>query len=241
MMDALWHGLLGSFCALCQVPLSRPDAHRQLCRYCLADLPWHPQPESEGRRQENGDHLHFAAHPTPQTTLQPNIHRTITPLAYSGDARRWVLEAKRENGLIAARLLGVLLEESLLEAYPFPAQRPTRLIPVPLSSRRLRERGHNQAALIAAPVARGLRIRLDRTSARRIRHTPIQPGMNTAARAANLQGAFSCHGMLCGERVAIIDDVLTTGATSTELARVLLDAGAAEIHLWCATVSQHSP
>lgn len=218
-MDGLWHRLIGSFCVLCRAPLPRPDAGRQICGYCLAALPWLESPDIR--------------------PVNPAIERIIAPLAYRGDPRRWVLAAKREQGLIAARVLGELLAQALLEAYPVPAERPTRLIPVPLSARRLRARGHNQAALIAAPVARRLRIRLDRTAARRIRHTPIQPGMDPAARSDNMRGAFRCRRLLNGERVAILDDVLTTGATVSELANVLEAAGAGAVHVWSATAAEH--
>ena len=218
MFDSLWHLLLGSYCVLCREAVKGAAGQRQLCRYCLASLPWQSAPE--------------------QAELS-GIRRTFAPLAYEGAARRWVLEAKREGGLIAARTLGVLLGESLREAYPFPAERPQVLVPVPLSGRRLRGRGHNQAILIGRQVARQLQIPLRRHAVRRMRHTAILADLDPAARQAAVAGGFRARRLPPDCRVAIIDDVVTTGATACALAEALLTAGAAEVHLWVATSAAH--
>jgi ComF family protein len=212
----MWEYLTGSLCVLCRQSTSGAYARRQLCRWCLADLPWLDGPD------------------LPCAPDSP-IERQIAPLAYEGSARRWVLEAKREGGLVAARVLGTLLADAVEEAYPAGSVRPTHLVPVPLSLRRLLKRGHNQAILIGAPVARRLGIPLHRLAARRRRHTPPQPGLGRSARAANVVGAFESRRRWHGALVAIVDDVVTTGATADALARALLDAGAGAVHLWCAT------
>ena len=79
MVHQLWHLLLGSYCVLCREPVKGADAGRQLCSYCLASLPWLTDPES---------------------AELSGIQRSFAPLAYQGAARRWVLEAKHEGGLI---------------------------------------------------------------------------------------------------------------------------------------------
>ncbi len=219
MLDQLWHLLLGSYCVLCREPVNGADGRRQLCRWCLASLPWRPSPD----RQES----------------LPGIDRTIVPLNYEGAPRQWVLDAKHDGGLVSARTLGVLLAESLLEAYPFPADRPDLLIPVPLSARRLRIRGHNQAVLIAQQIARTMSIRLDRRCARRTRHTAILADLDPRARQAEVTDSFAVSRPVEGRRVAIIDDVVTTGATAGALAQALRAAGAADVHLWAATAAPH--
>jgi ComF family protein len=192
-------------------------AELQLCPWCLTSLPWRTAPDLD----------------------MPGFERAFAPLAYEGAARAWVLKAKHERGLIAARMLGGLLAETLCDAYPFPSDRPDRLIPVPLSSRRLRWRGHNQAVLLAAPVSRRLRIPLARRAARRIRHTPVLADLAPEARADTVDRAFSVSSDMAGARVAIIDDVVTTGSTARALAAALREAGVREIHLWAVTAAEH--
>lgn len=217
MIDRLWRHLLGGLCVLCEQAVLGHHARLQLCPCCLASLPWLDSPERD----------------------IAGIDRTFAPLAYDAAARNWVLQAKHANGLIAARTLGVLLADALEDAYPFPSGRPDRLFPVPLSRRRLRRRGHNQAALLAVPVARRLQIPLDRRGVRRTRHTPLLAGLAPAGRTEAVSGAFRSSLDLTGARVAIIDDVVTTGATARALAAALRTAGAVEVHLWAATLAVH--
>ena len=222
MLDRLFEQIFGSRCLLCLMPVGAEDGHRQLCPHCVAALPWRQMPE-----------LPLAG-----------FSRAFAPLAYQGAARSWVLAAKRASGLVAARTLGLVLAESLLDAYPLPASRPDLLIPVPLSPLRLRRRGHNQALLSAAPVARLLGLPLARNGARRVRHTPMLAELDADARANTMAGAFAVSSDLrgrcetMGQRVAVIDDVVTTGSTAASLARALTDAGAKEVHLWAATAAE---
>lgn len=216
----MWDDLLGIRCVLCRQGVTGPEADRQLCGICLADLPWLPQSEI-----------------TPPSRA---IARQIAPLAYTGAPRRWVLDSKHDGGLVAARLLGVLLAEALEDAYPPGTDRPAHVVPVPLSWRRLVWRGHNQAVLIAVPVARRLGIALDRRGARRQRHTPLQPGLHAVARRRNVAGAFTSRRRWQGATVAIVDDVVTTGATGTAVAQALLAAGAGAVHLWSPTLAPAS-
>jgi ComF family protein len=143
-----------------------------------------------------------------------------------------VLRAKQATGLVEARVLGTLLAEAVMGS---PGPRPDVLIPVPLSRRRLIRRGHNQAVLIAEPVSRLLGIPLSRYGVRRRSHTPILPGLSPEERLRSVAGAFHCASELDGMTVAIIDDVVTTGATAGELAACLAAAGAQDIQLFAAT------
>lgn len=107
------------------------------------------------------------------------------------------------------------------------------LIPVPLSAARYRSRGFNQSALIAAEAAKMLAIPVNLRCVRRIRETPPQTGLPAAARRRNLRGAFEVvHPVPSGTRVAIVDDVMTTGATVEALAATLKRAGAGWIDVW---------
>lgn len=117
---------------------------------------------------------------------------------------------------------------------PPPAAEIDLLLPVPLSAARLRERGYNQAALLAAQLARRLHLCCSADTLVRVTDTPHQIALPREQRAANVRGAFAIapKARLQGLRVAVIDDVLTTGATLGEIARLLLENGVAEVQVW---------
>lgn len=109
--------------------------------------------------------------------------------------------------------------------------RPVLVIPLPLAPKRLAERGFNQAALLGAQVSKILGLRFEARGMLRVRETPPQTGLNREARLKNVRGAFDCTQRLAGH-VAIVDDVMTTGATLSEAAKVLKKAGAARVSAW---------
>lgn len=110
------------------------------------------------------------------------------------------------------------------------------LLPVPLAPPRLRERGYNQAALLAAALGRRLRRPVRDDLLLRIADTPHQLSLPRERRIANLRGAFAVEPLALAavrdQRIALLDDVMTTGATLAEAARTLRDAGAAEVEAW---------
>jgi ComF family protein len=130
---------------------------------------------------------------------------------------------------------------------------PTLVLPVPLSPARLSERGYNQAWELARRVASALDLPADATLLQRPVDTAHLPGLTRAERARSLQGAFMVdpprQGQLTGRHVALVDDVLTTGATAREACRTLLRAGARSVELWmlartpapCSTSSSSTP
>ena len=113
---------------------------------------------------------------------------------------------------------------------------PELLLPVPLSESRLRERGYNQAWEIARRLGKALALRADAHLLLRTKDTPHQLALPPSARAANVRGAFAVEPLrlreVRGKHVALIDDVLTTGATAAEISRTLLRAGAAAVQIW---------
>ncbi len=104
------------------------------------------------------------------------------------------------------------------------------VVPVPLHPKRLRERGFDQAALLAKPVARALSLPLDLARLRRTRHTPAQAGLDAAARADNVRGAFVARTDPRRPRVLLVDDVRTTGATFVACTEALRAAGASDVY-----------
>lgn len=118
------------------------------------------------------------------------------------------------------------------------ADAPTvdRLLPVPLARARLAERGYNQAWELARRLARELGLPAHAQLLQRVIDTPHQLSLPRERRAANVRGAFlvppAAHAVLAGQRIALVDDVMTTGATLAEAARTLHAAGAAEVQVW---------
>ncbi|MEO5844492.1 MAG: phosphoribosyltransferase family protein [Caldimonas sp.] len=116
------------------------------------------------------------------------------------------------------------------------AKQPTLLLPVPLAAARWRERGYNQAWELTRRVARRLAIAAEPGMLLRLRETAPQLALPLADRAGNVRGAFAIEPQrraeLLGRHVAIVDDVMTTAGTATELARIVKQAGAATVEVW---------
>ncbi len=100
------------------------------------------------------------------------------------------------------------------------------ILPMPLHPRRLAERGFNQAVELARPLARTRELPLGLAVVSKLRDIPAQAGLDREARLRNPRGAFECDMSLHGQRVIVVDDVMTTGATLGELARTLKRQGA---------------
>jgi ComF family protein len=106
------------------------------------------------------------------------------------------------------------------------------LIPMPLAAGRLRERGFNQAQELARLAGRRLGVRVFAHACRKVAETAPQAALPWKERARNVRGAFVCDADLTGLSVAVVDDVITTGATLNELARNLKRAGAVQVSGW---------
>ena len=216
--------LLASLCVLCGQWVPDYSVVPQVCPFCLESLPWNSAP---------CDVCGLPLEQCRSACVRWPIRQTVSPLEYTGAVRRWVMKAKNHSGLTEASVLGSLLALAVSDAYQ-EQPLPSVLVPVPLSWQRLLRRGHNQAILVARPVCRATGVTLIRSGARRHQHTPIQPGHSAAQRSANVRKAFSTRRRFEGAHVAIVDDVMTTGATCIALARCLLNAGATRVDAWCA-------
>ena len=138
---------------------------------------------------------------------------------------------KYQEKLSAGRLLGSLLAAEIKNRINID-QYPDCLLPVPLSPARYRARGFNHAAEIAHWCGRDLGIEFLPDGSLRRFDTESLVGLSRAERGLRIRGAFGCQESLSGRRVAIVDDVLTTGATAGELTTELLDNGVQEVQLW---------
>ena len=103
---------------------------------------------------------------------------------------------------------------------------------MPLHPARIRERGFNHATEIGRVVARSLNLTLDFECCKRVRDTPPQVALAYDQRRRNVREAFVCGRDLSGKRIALIDDVMTTGTSLDELATTLKKAGAEEVEIW---------
>lgn len=166
----------------------------------------------------------------------PAFQRCLTPFSYAAPLDHLLQELKFNSRLALARSLGLLMADWLQQHLTKP---PERIIPVPLHANRLRERGFNQSLELARPIARRLKLPLDIHSCQRLRNTPPQADLSARHRHSNIKGAFGITGEVTG-RIAIVDDVMTTGSTLQEMSRSLLNAGAAEVEVWvCARAGSY--
>ena len=160
---------------------------------------------------------------------QPAFDEIASRFEYRFPVDRMVLRFKFAGELPIGRWLGLQLARDVARV-----ARPNLLVAPPLTPLRLRERGFNQALELAKVVGAEIGIRVDVSGLTKCRDTLPQPSLGGRARRRNLRGAFECHLSFSGEHVAIIDDVLTTGATADAVARVLKGAGAGRVSVWTA-------
>ena len=125
--------------------------------------------------------------------------------------------------------LAAPLSPLLLDAWRDAAMSADVLIPVPLHARRKRERGYNQSELLARALSAACHVPVEAHLLRRVRYTDQQALLKGAARKQNVQGAFLAGAAVNGKQIVLVDDVFTTGATLTECATALLNAGAASV------------
>jgi len=223
------HSLLDSLfpptCLLCGAP---GDRGRDLCAGCALDLPY-----NRPACARCGSPLLAEL---PDGTVCGDCARRPPPFAvclaafrYEGALPFLITGAKFHGRLNAARLLGQCLAKHIRES---AGDWPEALVPVPLYPRRQRTRGYNQALEIARVTGRVLSIPIEPDLVARVRDTSPQTTLTARARRRNIRGAFKTKGDLRGRHLAIVDDVMTTGGTLSELSRVLIDAGAARVDAW---------
>lgn len=162
----------------------------------------------------------------------PPFARTVAAVDYAFPWNRLIARLKFHDGVGQARVLAACMA-TVLQA---DATTVDWLLPVPLSAARARQRGHNQAWELARPLARHLGRTARADLLLRTRDTEPQSDLPRAQRLRNLRGAFAVtpagRRLLPGQRIALVDDVMTTGSTVGEAAATLLRAGAASVSVW---------
>jgi ComF family protein len=210
-------------CLLCKNPLGEQFG---FCNDCFAELPWHHAPHC------------------PQCALitdgsicgqciksAPAFDSTISVLTYEFPANALLQHYKYQQAHYLAHTFGDLLANHLAIHQP-KISAVDLVIPMPMHPTRLKERGFNQALEIARIVANTHQLPLDFESAYRIKLTPPQATLPLKERVKNMQNVFQCKRDLNGFNIAIIDDVMTSGASLNALAKTLKKAGANKVECW---------
>lgn len=202
-----------------------------LCASCVAALPW------------NTHACRSCALPLAEAPLaparacgaclaqSPPQDSSWAAFVYRAPVSRQIVGLKFHGRLAPAHVLGALMAQRLALR---PQPLPELLIPVPLHAARLRRRGYNQALELGREISRRLSIALQPAAAVRRRATGEQTRLEAAARRRNVRGAFDVAASVRGRHIALLDDVVTTGATVAELAGAARRAGAARIEVWAA-------
>lgn len=229
----LW-SRLPQFCCFCH---QKTDTQRDLCRFCQQHLPTICDFSTETgstwclrcgyalvSNVEHQDCAHCAKY-------QTAISQIISPFRYGFPIDHLIGRLKYHQHLASGQLLGSLLAQKVKDVVNIDHY-PDILLPVPLSVQRYRQRGFNHAAEIAFACGKELGIPVQAQAVGRHFDTGSLAGLSRAERSMRIRGAFWADERLRSTRVAIVDDVLTTGATSGELATELCDFGATDIQLW---------
>ena len=220
VLKNLQFALLPGNCLLCGLATRRA---MDLCEPCEQNLPWNLLACAACALPIQGVGLCDLC-----LDRKPVFDAVCAPFLYRDQIARLLSRAKFKAGLTDLALVSELCADRF--ALERPA--PDVLIPVPLSWRRMAARGFNQSALLARHYGRRLRIPVRHGALKRRRHTMAQSGLTRRARLRNVAGAFEAGCDLSGKRVALVDDVFTTGATALAASKVLRKAGASRISVW---------
>lgn len=225
LLDPVLSVVFPSRCPACGEAVLRPT-RGPLCSGCWAALPRHL-----GALCECGEPLAAAAVPCGRCRrgLSP-FSRGASLGPYEGSLRVVIHELKYRGRRRVARRLA---EEFARRDGLGVAQGADALVPVPLHPRRLRERGFNQADLLARELGRAVGLPVWNDVLVRRRDTPPQTGLSAAARRSNVAKAFAVHrrGRIAGQTLVLVDDVTTTGATVLACAARLRECGARDVRL----------
>jgi ComF family protein len=214
-------------CLACKNKLESASIDNLICAQCWAKIKRNAPPfcHSCGRHLEKSN---FTKNVCP-SCLKAKLHfdRAFSPCAYTGVIKELIHAFKYNNrdylGLPLSRLMIEFIRE-----YNLPMGYLDFIIPIPLHKTRLREREFNQAQILAKFIAGEFKKEVLSDALLRLRHTKTQTDLETEERLLNVKGSFSVTNNkgIKGKSILLVDDVLTTGATSSEAAYALKGAGA---------------
>lgn len=218
----IFNSILQQSCILCA---SHRGGDHGLCNDCLQSLPWHTAQKCPqcGLLSDGLICGHCLQSP-------PSFDATHALFSYDYPLDRLLQHYKYNESLHLADTFADLFIKNLLDTGP--ATHTDLIMPMPMHHTRLQQRGFNQALEIARLISSRRQIKLDFTSCRRTRLTPPQASLPLKERIKNIRGVFECNKDLQGINIALVDDVMTTGASLNELAKTLKQAGAAHVECW---------
>jgi ComF family protein len=242
---ALFATLFPADCRLCGSPL-RNISRLPVCNECLSAM----RPVAGALCSVCGERLDGPYRLSSETgdalcglcrRLEPPFVKAAAYGSYEGGLRELIHLLKYDQVRPAANVLGRMLAEAISDLQPLFSDQPVLVVPVPLYSRRFRQRGFNQAELIARAALKllsGTSLQLRSDLMQRTRETRSQIGLSRHQRRENMRSAFAVAQRLAVEahEVLLVDDVFTTGTTVSECARVLRRAGASKVYV--ATVAR---
>jgi len=202
-------------CLMCAAPANNTLTLRQIC---IDSLPRAPSPSCQQCGLATQGELCGGCLNNP-----PHYDATTALFSYAYPADAILQHYKYNNALYLSQTFGHLLAEEIV---PFNID---VIIPMPLHPSRLQERGFNQSLEVAKVIAKQLNLVIDATSCSKTKNTPPQASLPLKERLKNMKGAFSCQPLMAGKHVALIDDVMTTGASLNALAKTIKQAGAAKV------------
>lgn len=209
-------------CFLCKNP---NGGEFGLCTGCFDDLPWHAKPRCPQCGLESGGDICGQC-----LTSTPHFDHTHALFTYDFPANALLQHFKYQQAHHLAYTFGHLFTRHLQKNHA--AQNIDVIFPMPMHPIRLKERGFNQSLEIARILAKNLQLSLDFESCYRKKYTPPQATLPLKDRVKNMQNVFACDKHLQGLNIAIVDDVMTSGASLNALAKTLKQAGAAKVECW---------
>lgn len=160
---------------------------------------------------------------------KPAFHTSLIPFRYQPPIQQWIINFKFNNDLVQGRALADLFCETLARKKLIL---PEVLIPVPLHPSRIRQRGYNQALLMATTISKKTGIPVDNELVRKVKKTLPQHELDQLSRLSNLNKAFKLAAQCNYRHIAIVDDVVTTTATVNEISCLLAKQGVEKIQVW---------
>ncbi|MDN0123682.1 DNA utilization protein GntX [Yersinia aleksiciae] len=217
-----------SQCWLCQQRLYHP--WHGICCYCRRHLPRLPPCCPRCGLPSSSPDL-----PCGRCLREPPDWGSLTFVSDYAPPLNGLIKKLKFNGStqLAPALARLLLLRWLDAWRQGKVIKPERVISVPLHRGRHWRRGYNQTDLLAQPLARWLNCHYSNMTLQRIRATPPQRQLNATARRKNMQGIFRCTEPIRGQHIALLDDVVTTGSTLNEIAKLLWAEGIASLQVWC--------
>ncbi len=222
--------LLRNRCLLCDLP-SRPS-NSLLCQFCSKQLPYLPKnccvqcaiPLSDQEKSSDltcGNCLRSA----------PYFDHTYCPFEYAFPIQELITSLKFNQRLLIANLLGSLLADFLIQHI---TAKPNLIIPVPLHLKKLQNRGFNQALLLANIIGKQLNTPVMTQLIQKTTATASQSSLRYQERQANIANCFRVHSnQTMPAHVTLVDDVMTTGATTNAIAKALTKAGVTQVDVYC--------